>query len=350
MNNLTDKIFGNKRISVEEGIELFNNISINELAILADNIRRKKHPQNIVTYIVDRNINYTNICESKCLFCAFHADNPGQNGYVLSKKEIGTKIQETIDAGGVQILLQGGMNPDLSLDYYEELFRFIKSNYKIHIHALSPPEIIYLASKSEFSVKDTLSRLISAGLDSVPGGGAEILSDNIRKKVSPNKYSSKQWLTVMEKAHELGLKTTATMMFGMGEHIEDRMEHLLRVRELQDNTGGFTAFIPWTFQPFNKELKAENSTAFTYLKMLALSRIFLDNIENIQVSWVTQGSGIAQMGLHFGANDFGSTMMEENVVKAAGVSFRMKEKEIRKHIINAGFIPKKRNMKYTVIE
>ncbi len=350
MNTIISKLTSGSRLSEKDSVFLYDNLSFNELASCADKIREEKHPEGVVTYIQDRNINYTNICVSKCRFCAFHAENEGQQPYILSDREILKKVEETINAGGVQILLQGGMNPALDIGYFENLLKTIKSRYEIHLHALSPPEIIFLSEQSGISVADVIKRLIEAGLDSIPGGGAEILSDGIRKAVSPNKYSSRQWLGVMESAHELGLKTTATMVIGMGETIDDRMTHLSSLRDLQDRTHGFTAFILWTYQPFSSGIKATGNTAFSYLKMLALSRIFLDNFNNLQVSWVTQGSAIAQLGLHCGANDFGSTMMEENVVKAAGVSFRMHETEIRDNIRDAGFIPKRRNMKYQVIE
>ncbi len=339
-----------RRISKEEALHIYREWSFNDICLLADRVRRSKDETDTVTYIVDRNINYTNRCVSKCLFCAFHSGNSAQEEYLLSREEICNKIRETIEAGGVQILMQGGLNPDLKIDYFEELFEYIKERFDIHLHALSPPEIKFISEISKLSVEEVLKRLKDAGLDSIPGGGAEILSEKFRTRVSPDKCSSEEWTEVMERAHNIGLKTTATMMFGMGEELSDRIEHLDRIRSLQDKTEGFTAFIPWTFQPGNTQLEAEGTTAHSYLKTLALSRIYLDNIDNIQVSWVTQGAGVAQLGLHCGANDFGSTMMEENVVKSTGVEFRLEEKEIISLIKESGFVPKRRNMEYGVIE
>ncbi|MDQ7031558.1 MAG: cyclic dehypoxanthinyl futalosine synthase [Desulfonauticus sp.] len=339
------------RITVSEALELWNDANLFELGQKAHAFRFQLHPEPIVTYIVDRNINYTNICISGCKFCAFYAPPGSQKGYVLSLEQLSKKVEETIKLGGYQILLQGGMHPDLDLNFYENMLKFLKKNYpQVAIHGFSPPEISFLSQKHNLSIKDVLKKLIDAGLDSIPGGGAEILVDNIRQRISPRKCDASTWLKVMEQAHLLGLKTTATMMFGHIETIEDRLEHLQKIRELQDKTGGFTAFIPWTFQPRNTLISTEEVSSVEYLKFLALSRLFLDNIANIQASWVTQGPKVGQMALFWGANDFGSTMIEENVVKATGVSFRLPEDKIREIISRAGFIPKKRLMDYTLIE
>jgi len=320
-----------------------------QLGFLANAIRGHKHPEPMVTYVVDRNINYTDICISACKFCAFFKPPEDPAGSVLSFDELGEKIEETKALGGTQILLQGGLHPDKPLEFYEEMLRFIKG-HGIHIHGFSPPEVCHFATLSSLPVREVLIRLQQAGLDSIPGGGAEILCDRVRQETAPRKCSTDAWLGVMEEAHHLGMRTTATMMFGHLETLAERVEHLARVRDLQDKTGGFTAFIPWPFQPDNTALAhLPKTTAFQYLKMLALSRIFLDNIDNIQASWVTQGPKIAQLSLFFGANDFGSTMIEENVVAAAGVGFRLSEQEIRTLVEGAGCVPRQRRMDYSLV-
>ena len=341
MNNI-------KRISFQEGVDLYNNADILELGRMADNIRREKHPENIVTFVIDRNINYTNICTCKCKFCAFYKNENEEGGYVISKEELAQKIQETLDLGGSQILLQGGLHPEYQIDFYEDMLKFMKT-FPVWLHAFSPPEIHHIAKKSGLTVAETIKRLRAAGLDSIPGGGAEILDDEARKNVSPNKINSAAWLSVMEEAHKQGLKTTATMMFCKQDAAEIIIGHFDKIRSLQDKTGGFTAFIPWPFQPGNSELDDDSVTAIEYLRVLALARIYLDNIPNIQVSWVTQGAKVAQIGLFFGGNDFGSVMIEENVVRAAGANFRLKTEEIKHIIKTAGFIPKIRNMQYDII-
>ena len=341
MNNI-------KRISFQEGVDLYNNADILELGRMADNIRREKHPENIVTFVIDRNINYTNICTCKCKFCAFYKNENEEGGYVISKEELAQKIQETLDLGGSQILLQGGLHPEYQIDFYEDMLKFMKT-FPVWLHAFSPPEIHQIAKKSGSTVAETIKRLRAAGLDSIPGGGAEILDDEARKNVSPNKINSAAWLSVMEEAHKQGLKTTATMMFRKQDAAEIIIGHFDKIRSLQDKTGGFTAFIPWPFQPGNSELDDDSVTAIEYLRVLALARIYLDNIPNIQVSWVTQGAKVAQIGLFFGGNDFGSVMIEENVVRAAGANFRLKTEEIKHIIKTAGFIPKIRNMQYDII-
>lgn len=338
-----------KRIDPEIGLSLYKDTPILELAAAADSFRRSKNPGETVTYILDRNINYTNICSSGCEFCAFYRDPGSDDGYVLTEDVLFAKIDETLSLGGTQILLQGGLNPNLRLTYFEGLFKKIKNSYKIHLHALSPPEIVYLSKSEAISVRAVIERLIDSGLDSIPGGGAEILVDRVRKQLSPNKCSAEEWLEVMRIAHNMGLKTTATMMFGHIEMLEERIEHLEKIRKLQDETGGFTAFIPWTYQPGNDTLQVEKCSSIEYLRTLALSRLYLDNIQHIQVSWVTQGVKIAEVGLSYGADDFGSLMIEENVVKAAGADFRMTEDEIASCIAAIGFTPKRRDMFYNII-
>jgi cyclic dehypoxanthinyl futalosine synthase len=338
-----------KRIDLEAGISLYKDTPILALAAASDSFRRSKNPGETVTYILDRNVNYTNICSSGCKFCAFYEDPGSVDGYVLSEDALFLKIEEALSLGGTQILLQGGLNPNLRLKYFEGLFKKIKNSYRIHLHALSPPEIVYLSKLEAISVRAVIEKLIDSGLDSIPGGGAEILVDSVRKKLSPNKCSSEEWLEVMRIAHNLGLKTTATMMFGHIETIKERVEHLEKIRKLQDETNGFTAFIPWTYQPGNGTLQMEKCSSIEYLRTLALSRLYLDNIQHIQLSWVTQGVKIAEIGLSYGADDFGSLMIEENVVKAAGTDFRMTEDEIVSCIVAMGLTPKRRDMFYNII-
>jgi len=352
MEPVAQKVAAGSRISGNEFLELAQCSDLHLLGFLADTVRRRLHPDPLVTYVIDRNINYTDICISACKFCAFFKAPEDGSGSILTNEELARKIRETKSLGGTQILLQGGLHPDKPLEFYEDMLRFMKS-MDIHIHGFSPPEVCHFAELSGLTIREVLQRLISAGLDSIPGGGAEILSDRVRQKLAPRKCSADRWIEVMEEAHNLGLRTTATMMFGHIETMEERLEHLQRIRDLQDRTSGFTAFIPWPFQPDNTVLAAgetiEKETAFGYLKMLALSRIFLDNVPNIQASWVTQGPKVAQLSLFFGANDFGSTMIEENVVAAAGVHFRLSENEIRKLVQDAGFEPRQRLMDYTLV-
>jgi cyclic dehypoxanthinyl futalosine synthase len=352
MHAIRAKIERGERVGREELLFLAQQADLLELGMLADGVRRRLHPQPVVTYVIDRNINYTDICISACKFCAFFKAPEDADGQVLSQEQLAEKIRETQALGGTQILLQGGLHPDKPLEFYEEMLRFMKTT-GIHVHGFSPPEIYHFAQLSGLSIATVLQRLIAAGLDSIPGGGAEILSDRVRQELAPKKCTADQWIGVMEEAHHQGLRTTATMMFGHIETWEERLEHLQRVRDLQDRTGGFTAFIPWPFQPDHTPLAAarriEKTTAATYLRMLALSRIFLDNVRNIQASWVTQGPKIAQLSLFFGANDFGSTMIEENVVAAAGVRFRLSEEEIRRLVRDAGFEPQQRLMDYTPV-
>lgn len=337
------------RMSAEQGLELYRHTDLLTLGEMANKVRIRLHPDRMVTFIVDRNINYTNICENKCRFCAFYRDAGSPEAYVLSNDEIFRKIEETLAQGGTQILMQGGVHPDLGIEYFEVLFSSIKSRFTIQIHSLSPTEISFLAKKAGISIEETVRRLRTAGLDSIPGGGAEILVDRVREAVSPRKIRWREWADVMRTAHLLGMPTTATMMFGSLETKEEIIRHLIRLRDIQDETGGFSAFIPWTYQPGNTELGGRAATAVEYLKTLALSRIMLDNFRNIQASWVTQGAKVAQIALEFGANDFGSTMIEENVVAAAGVVFRMTRAEIVNLIRDAGYRPAQRDTRYNIL-
>jgi cyclic dehypoxanthinyl futalosine synthase len=346
---IRSKVKAGERLSREEGVFLLREADLLELGMLADSVRWRLHPEPTVTYIIDRNINYTNVCSAQCAFCAFYRDLPSSEGYVLTKAELAQKIEETIALGGRQILLQGGLHPDLGIEYYEELFRWMKATYPIWIHGLSPAEVKHIERVSSLTTEEALKRLMAAGLDSIPGGGAEVLSDRVRKVIGIAKGSTGDWLQVMETAHRLGMKTTATMMFGHVETLEERIDHLLHLRELQDRTGGFTAFIGWTFQPANTAIGGDEVTSFQYLRTLAAARVMLDNFPNVQASWVTQGGKIGQVSLRFGANDFGSLMIEENVVSAAGAHFRLTEAEIARSIQDAGFVPKRRTMRYEIV-
>jgi cyclic dehypoxanthinyl futalosine synthase len=349
IDTIQQKVLQGERLDGPESLTLFREGSLFDLGFLAASVRWQKHPEPVVTYVIDRNINYTDICVSACKFCAFYRGPDDPDGSVISLEELKRKIDETRELGGTQILLQGGLHPDKQLEFYEEMLRFIKST-SIHIHGFSPPEICHFAQISGLPVAGVIERLKKAGLDSIPGGGAEILADRVRKLAAPRKCSADEWIDVMKQAHLQGIKTTATMMFGHIETLEERLEHLLRIRDLQDETSGFTAFIPWPFQPDNTALAdIPKTSAHAYLKMLAWSRIVLDNFPNIQASWVTQGPKIAQVSLFFGANDFGSTMIEENVVAAAGVTFRLSEKEIRSLVSGAGFVPQQRTMDYSFV-
>jgi cyclic dehypoxanthinyl futalosine synthase len=339
------------RLDREAALELYLRAPTPLLGRVADEVRARKHPNGIVTYIIDRNVNYTNVCVARCNFCAFYRPVGSSEGYVLGFEEIFRKIEETISLGGGQLLLQGGHNPDLPLEWYEDLFRAVKSRYStFRLHALSPPEIIHLSRLSRLPVPQVIDRLVAVGLDSIPGGGAEILVDRVRKLLNCyGKATADEWLEVMRCAHRARLRTTATMMYGTVETAEERLEHLFRLRELQDETGGFTAFIAWSYQPEHTELGGGEATGIDYLRTLALARLVLDNFDNLQSSWVTQGGKVGQLSLAFGANDMGSVMIEENVVRAAGASYCMDEIEIVRNIENAGFVPKRRNMHYEIL-
>ncbi|SLM30138.1 FO synthase subunit 2 [Desulfamplus magnetovallimortis] len=349
IDTVIEKISRGERIDSNEGLALYHGAELQKLSALANHKRFRLNPDRIITYVIDRNINYTDICMSGCRFCAFYKKPDSGDGYVIPRESLHHKIRETIDLGGTQILLQGGMNPNLDFSYYLDLLRDIKENFRIHIHGFSPPEIAHMAKISSMSIRSVITELKKAGLDSIPGGGAEILCDDIRKKVSPNKCMADTWLEVMETAHELGLKSSATMMFGHLESPEHIFEHLEKIRSLQERTGGFTAFIPWTFQPTNTKINRKKTGAVEYLRVLALSRLYLDNVRNIQASWVTQGDKIAQLALFYGANDMGSTMIEENVVASAGVNFMLPEKELRRLIKKAGFEPRQRDCYYNLL-
>ncbi|MFP4517813.1 MAG: cyclic dehypoxanthinyl futalosine synthase [Desulfovibrionales bacterium] len=340
-----------KRMTKEQAVSLWEQENLFSLGTMAHEFRIELHPDPVVTYIVDRNINYTNVCVSKCRFCAFHRPAGHDQAYILSSEELAAKVEETVSLGGYQILLQGGMHPELELEFYTAMLGSLKARFpQVAVHGFSPTEIVFLAQKCGRSIAEIISELKDAGLDSIPGGGAEILVDRVRQAISPNKCSTDEWLSVMAEAHRQGMRTTATMMFGHVETFEERIEHLQRIRDLQDETGGFTAFIPWTFQPGNTQIRVPEVSSAEYLKFLALCRLFLDTIPNIQASWVTQGAGVGQLALLFGANDLGSTMIEENVVAAAGVSFRMSEEEMRRIIDGAGFEPRRRLMDYSLCE
>src|SRR5512134_3935564 len=351
VNAIADKVRSGQRIDRAEALALYREAPTALLGRLADAIRARKHPHRVVTYIIDRNVNYTNVCVARCSFCAFYRPVGSQEGYVLGFEEIYRKIDETIELGGGQLLLQGGHNPDLPLEWYEDLFRSVKARYpSFKLHALSPPEVIHLTRLSRLPVPAVIERLVAAGLDSIPGGGAEILVDRVRRLLNCyGKATADEWLDVMRHAHRAGLRTTATMMYGTVETDEERLEHMLRLREVQDATGGFTAFITWSYQPEHTEHGGYEATGIDYLRTLALSRIVLDNFDNLQASWVTQGGKVGQLSLAFGANDMGSVMIEENVVRAAGASYCMDEVEIVENVEDAGFTAKRRNMHYEVL-
>jgi len=347
MSRIEGKVLAGERIGPEEAVALVEGCSLSTLGAMADLVRRRLHTDGVVTYIIDRNVNYTNVCNAFCSFCAFYRPPGHDEGYVLPVEEIERKIAETYDLGGNQILLQGGHNPKLKIEYYEDLFSRLKRRFPdLWLHALSAPEVIHIHKVSRITVAEALRRLRAAGLDSLPGGGAEILVDDVRKRLMKNKASCSEWLGVHEEAHRAGMRSTATMMFGHVESRADRIEHLRMLRELQDRTGGFTAFIGWTFQPGNTELGGTEATTAEYLRTMAVARIFLDNIRNIQASWVTQGPKVGAASLAFGVNDMGSTMIEENVVSSAGTVNHMDEPQIVAAVKDAGFIPMRRNMLY----
>ncbi|MEZ5352246.1 MAG: cyclic dehypoxanthinyl futalosine synthase [Bryobacteraceae bacterium] len=333
----------------QQALDMFESDDLVGIGMEADALRRRLHPEGVVSYIIDRNVNYTNVCTEYCSFCAFYRPVGHKEGYVQPKEVIFEKIQETIDLGGTGVLMQGGLHPDLKIEWYEDLFRSIKERFAIHLHCLSAPEVTNIAEVSGLTLRDTIARLRDAGLDSIPGGGAEILDDAVRHRISRLKCNTQEWIDVHRTAHALGMRTTATMMFGCGETIEQRVNHLEAVRQIQEDTGGFTAFIPWSFQRENTSLGRfvkEEATAVEYLKTLAISRLYLSNILNVQSSWVTQGLKTCQVGLRFGGNDVGSIMIEENVVSAAGAHNQASEEDLRRIIRDAGFVPKQRDTLY----
>ena len=355
--SLTDRVLGGERITPEEALTLYRQPLL-ELGMLADRRRQLTKARaydgrgnDIVTYIIDRNINYTNVCNVYCKFCAFYRTEKDDDHYVLTLEQIDHKLDELTANDGVQILMQGGHHPKLDLDWYLTLLNHIRTKYPhINIHGFSPPEFNHFAAVFGLPVREVLTRFVEAGLGSIPGGGGEILVDRVRQRIAPLKCGTDDWLKVMRIAHELGLRSSATMMFGHVETVEDRIEHLGRLRDLQDETGGFSAFICWTFQPAHTKLRAQPVGPSEYLRMQALSRIFLDNFENVQSSWVTQGPEIGQVALNYGANDFGSVMMEENVVSSAGTTFRLQKEEIERLIADAGYTPRRRNNWYQLLD
>lgn len=355
IDDIADKIYDGVRLTAEDGVRLFHHHNLPELAALADYMRRKLHPgtNHLVTYVVGRNVNYTNVCWVRCKFCAFYRVPGHDEGYTLSREQIFEKIQQMVDVGGIEILMQGGLNPKLKIDWYEDLLHSIKEKfgaYGVILHAFSPAELIYIAKISSLSQAEMFARLKRAGLDSVPGGGAEILTDRVRQSISPYKDTADEWLDCMREAHKAGLRSTVTMMYGSVDTLEDRIEHLVRSRDLQDETGGFTAFIPWSFQPDGTDLPGiERASAFDYLRTVAVSRLMLDNIPHMQASWVTQGPKVAQVALGYGLNDFGSTMMEENVVSSAGCAFTMPIEEMERLICDAGYEPMRRTTQYQLL-
>lgn len=347
---IIDRTLQGNRLSDDEAFELLTRGDLPELGQAADIIRRRKHPLPYATFIVDRNINYTNVCQSQCKFCAFYRTRDADDAYVLSTAELHQKIAETLEAGGTQIMLQGGLHPELSLDYFESMLRGIRARFPITIHSFSPAEIVHMARKAGVTVDETLRRLQAAGLNSLPGGGAEILDDAVRRRVSPLKITALEWLEVMETAQCLEMGTTATMVIGMQETIRQRIHHFRVIRDLQDRTGGFRAFIMWTFQPGNTELGGEKASAWDYLRTLAVARLYFDNISHLQGSWVTQGQSIGQLTLAFGADDLGSIMLEENVVRAAGTAYQMSIDKMTELIRAAGRIPAQRNTQYEILK
>lgn len=347
LDGLLTRAADGERLSAAEGVRLLREASMFELGFAADAVRQRKHPKGVVTYIVDRNVNYTNVCTTSCRFCAFYRPVGHPEGYVLSREVLGQKLQEVVDAGGVQILLQGGLNPDLPLTWYEDLFRWMKKEYGLGLHALSPEEILHLAKLESLSVRAVLERLHAAGLDSVPGGGAEILVDRVRRKIAKTKCTSAEWLGVMRTAHQMGLRSSCTMMYGTVDTTEDRVQHLVKLRDLQDETGGFTAFFCWDYQ-YEKgtRIQAGENGTHLYLRTQAVARLMLDNVDHVGASWVTQGPAVGQVALRFGADDFGSVMFEENVVSSAGTTFGINAGAIEGRIREAGFRATRRNVRY----
>ncbi len=355
VETVLDKAVAGQRLSSDDALHLLEAEDLLPLGQAARQVAHRHHPEGVVTYIVDRNVNYSNVCNVHCSFCAFYRTRGHQEAYVLTRDETYAKIDELVAMDGRQVLMQGGHHPDLPLSFYEELIADLKARYpSVNLHAFSPPEIVHFAELEGLPLRDVVRRLQEAGLRSIPGGGGEILVDRVRQQISPLKCSAVQWLEVMETAHELGLRTTATMMFGHVETLAERVEHLMALRELQDSTGGFTAFICWTFHPDNtplgSRLNYQRTTSHEYLKTQAVARLVLDNIDNVQTSWVTQGEEISQLSLLFGANDFGGTMLEENVVSAAGAYYDVPEERVRELIAELGFTPTRRTTFYELLE
>jgi dehypoxanthine futalosine cyclase len=362
VDDLLEKAVADERLHGGEILYLLEEADPHALGQAAHALRLRRCPPETVTYVVDRNINYSNVCYVDCTFCAFYRHKKDEQAYVLSREELHRKIEELLAIGGTQILLQGGHHPNLKLEWYQDMLADIKAHYPVHIHGFSPSEIHHFTKVFRMSTREVITALQAAGLDSIPGGGAEILSDRVRQILSPTKVSASGWIEVMEEAHALGMKTSATMMFGHVETLPERVEHLLRIRESQDRTGGYTAFICWSYQPGFTPMSVENHDALRrvpvsshkgsldYLRMLAISRLALDNVDNFQASWVTQGKKIGQLTLFYGANDLGSTMMEENVVSQAGVAFRLTREEMDEMILDAGFHPAQRDNDYNILQ
>jgi cyclic dehypoxanthinyl futalosine synthase len=349
---ILDKAVAGERITPEEGLRLLESHDLAAIGRAADEVARRLHPENYRTYNIDRNINYTNVCTAVCDFCAFYRTPKSKEGYTLDRQELLQKVQETVDIGGDQILLQGGLHPDYKLEWYEELLGDIKSRFpQVNVHGFSPPEIHHFTKVSKLSLREVLERLKAAGLGSLPGGGAEILVDRVRHAITRGKVLTDDWLNVNRVWHEMGGRSTATMMFGHVENLAERIEHLERLREVQDETGGFTAFICWTFQPDHTEMSnIPPAGSFEYLKTNAVARLYLDNFANLQSSWVTQGLKIGQMALLYGANDMGSLMIEENVVAEAGTVYHLTLDEIRRAIEDLGYEARQRNVFYELID
>ncbi|SHG61906.1 de-hypoxanthine futalosine cyclase [Thermosyntropha lipolytica DSM 11003] len=349
-DRLLEDIVNGKRMTDEEFVKLWQEADFFALGKAADARRQKIFGHNLATFIIDRNINYTNICSCRCKFCAFYRTREAKDAYVIDREALWAKIEEAIDLGATQLMIQGGLNEELDITFFTDMFKDIKARYNITLHSLSAPEISFIAKISGLSIKETLLRLKEAGLDSLPGGGAEILHDDVRREISPNKISTEEWLSIMKTAHEIGLASTATMMMGSIEKLEHQLYHLHQIRDLQDQTGGFRAFIVWTYQPGNNMLAGDKISSLYYLRFLALSRLYLDNFKHIQGSWVTQGKEIGQLSLLFGADDLGSIMIEENVVRAAGTFYKMKKEEMISLIRSAGRIPAQRDTSYNILQ
>jgi cyclic dehypoxanthinyl futalosine synthase len=350
ITDIAEKVWAGERLSFEDGLRLFETEDLLLLGSLADLVRQRKHPGRVVTFNIGRNINYTNVCWVRCKFCAFYRVPGHDEGYTLANEQIFEKCQELVDLGGREILIQGGLNPKLKIDYFEQLFRAIKERFPaIDIHGLSSAEINYVAHISKLSLEQTLRRLRDAGLNTIPGAG-EMLVDEVREQIAPLKEKTARWMELMRTAHGLGIRSSATMVYGWGESYAQRLEHMLRVRELQDETGGFTAWISWSFQPDGTELGGKKASGWDYLKNTAVSRLMLDNVPSLQASWVTQGPKLAQVALRYGLNDFGSTMMEENVVSPTGTNFLMQIDEIRRLIREAGYEPRVRDTLYNLLD
>lgn len=347
---LLDEIAAGRRMQAEEFTFLYQKADLLEVGAAADKVRQARFPDNTATFIIDRNINYTNVCSCGCKFCAFYRKPEDIDAYVIDNNTLYVKIEEALELGATQLMIQGGLNEALKIEFFEEMFRGIKSRYDITIHSLTAPEIVYIARISQLSVRETLTRLQAAGLDSLPGGGAEVLHDEVRSQISPNKIKSQEWLDVMRTAHEIGIKTTATMMMGSIDRLEHRIYHLQEIRKLQDETGGFRAFIAWTYQPGNNELMGAKMSSLQYLKFLALARLYLDNFDHIQGSWVTQGKRIGQLSLFFGADDLGSIMIEENVVRSAGLVYKMDKAEMINLIKETGKVAALRDTEYRLLK